>query len=281
MSKLAYEYGLMGITMPLPSGQPELQFFSYLRAYLEVWDPTIESWVPMSMGSKIIGIANIYWPISPLVFDIEGPPLLVPENSAMVDMDPLFEMFASVYDDIEYTTDSVIMQNTTLGRYFYYHFDVPTGRMIMMHGWTRTPLPGSEWNFMSIYTKKVETLSTGNNQFSLESDFTVDINVDVELDVIAGPTPQYIYSVIPYNPINASLPNGIGLIFFDQLITNYGQVDGNITIIIAFASIFLSQVELFFFAFNMSGTNGWDQAPPEFYDTIVYDYICKYYYYED
>ena len=72
--------------------------------------------------------------------------------------------------------------------------------------------------------------------------------------------------------MNSSLPNGIGLIFFDQLITQYGLIDGNITIIITFTSIFLSQVELFFFGFNMSGTNGWDEAPPEFYDTIVYDY---------
>jgi hypothetical protein len=146
----------------------------------------------------------------------------------------------------------------------------------MMHGWVKAPGPGSEWNFISSYTKKVETLSTGSNSFSLESDFSIDISVSVEMDVLAGPTAEYIYSVIPFNPVNITLPNGTALIFFDQLITNYGQIDGNLTFTIVFPStIDLSQTELFFFAYNVSGSEEWNIAPPEFYDDIVYDFVAN------
>ena len=95
--------------------------------------------------------------------------------------------------------------------------------------------------------------STGSNTFSLESEFSIDISINVEMDVLAGPTSEYIYSVLPFNPVNITLPNGTALIFFDQLITNYGQVDGNITFTIVFpSSIDLTQTELFFFAYNVS-----------------------------
>jgi hypothetical protein len=271
MTELANLYGTIGVSIPI-TGQPELQFFSYVEAYFEVWDTDTESW--SLMGTDIIGIANIYWPISPIIFEAGGPPLLVPENTIASDMDDFFVMFESIYDEITYTSsDTVILHNSTEDKTLYYHFDVPTGRVIMMHGWVKAPIPGSEWTFLSSYMKKVETLSAGSNSFALQSDFSVDVSVDVEMNVLAGPTAEYIYCVIPFNPVNVSLPNGTALIFFDQLITNYGQVDGNITFTIYFPStVDLSQTELFFFAYNTSGTEEWDSPPPEFYDNIVYDY---------
>ncbi|MFX0076104.1 MAG: hypothetical protein ACFE96_11715 [Candidatus Hermodarchaeota archaeon] len=271
MTYLAYLYSTIGVTIPI-AGQPELQFFSYLEAEFEVWDTSSESW--SFMGYDIICIANIYWPISPLVFEAGGPPLLVPENTVASDMDDFFVMFESIYDEITNpSSDTIILRNSTEDKSLYYHFDIPTGRVIMMHGWAKAPVPGSEWTFISSYTKKVETLSAGTNSFALESDFSLDISVNVEMNVTAGPTAEYIYSVFPYNPVNISLPNGTALVFFDQLITNYGQIDGNITFTIIFPStIDLSQTELFFFAYNVSGSEEWNIVPPEFYDRIIYDF---------
>lgn len=272
MTELVNELGSMGIPLTVPSEQPELQFFSYLEAEFELWDITTESWVWDDYG--IIAIANIYWPISPLIFEAGGPPILMPENTEGSDLENLFDMFSPVYDDITYSTDYVMLRNSTLNRALTFNFDPTSGRIIMMHGWMNTPIPGSEWTYASMYPKFNEALSTGINQFTLQSDFMLDITVDIELNVsIGGPTPQYIYSVIPFNPVNITLPNGTALVFFDQLITNYGLIDGNITFTITFpSSIDLSQTKLFFFAFNMSGTNQWDSPPPEFYDAIIYDY---------
>ena len=275
MTELAIEYSSIGVTMPMPPGQPEFQFFSYLEGEYEIWEPSTESW--SAEGSNIFAIANIFWPISPLIFDVGGPPLLVPESTEGSDMNNLFEMFSPVYDDISYTTDTVILHNSTEDKTLYYHFDTATGRNIMMHGWATIPIPGAEWNFISIYTKKVETLSTGHNQFTLQSDFTLDISVSLDFDVhVGGPLPQYIYSVIPFDPVNVTLPNGTALIFFDQLITNYEQIDGNLTFTIVFPStIDLSHTKLFFFAYNTSGTEEWNSPPPDFYDNIVYNYTAN------
>jgi hypothetical protein len=205
---------------------------------------------------------------------VGGPPLLVPENTIASDMDDFFVLFDSVYDEITYTTsDTIILHNSTEDKTLYYHFDTLTGRVIMMHGWANAPFPGSDWNFISTYTKKGETLSTGSNSFTLESDFTLDISIDLEIDVLPGNISEYVYSIIPFNPVNISLPNGTALIFVDHLITNYGQIDGNLTFTITFPStVDLSQTELFFFGYNMSGAEEWGSPPSEFLDNIVYDY---------
>ena len=34
----------------------------------------------------------------------------------------------------------------------------------------------------------------------------------------------------------------------------------------------LNNMEIFLFAYNMSGTYEWDEAPPEVYTAIIYDY---------
>lgn len=274
MTRLAKEFDSMGLNMVLPTDQPELQFFSFVTATHELWDPSSESWISLIMGDGILAIANIYWPITPLIFDLGSPPFLVPENTQASDMEGLFTMFDPIYDIITYDQDTVILTNSTEGKTLYFHFDESSGRMIMMHGWANMPMSGSDWNYMSLYMKKVETLSTGNNQFSLESDFTIDITVDVDLDVsVGGPLPEYIYCVIPFNPVNVTLPNGTALIFFDQLITNSAMIDGNITFTIQFpTTINLAQTQLFFFGYNTSGNEDWGAPSDEFFDNIIYNY---------
>ena len=275
MTEFVKMINLEGIPLSISSSQPEYQYFTYLGAFYEMWDSTTESWDLMDY--RIIGIANIYWPISPLIFEAGGPPLLMPKDTVGSDLQDLFNMFSPVYDDITYSTNYVLLRNSTLDRTLSFYFDVPTGRTIMMDGWMTLPIPGSEWNYMSFYTKNNETLSTGLNHITLESDFDVDIQVNVDLVVtVGGPSPEYIYSVLPYSPVNVTLPNGTALVFFDQLITNSGLIFENITYTITLPStIDLHNIKIFFFAYNMSGSEQWDQPPSEFYDLIIYDYTTN------
>jgi hypothetical protein len=147
MTFLAQEYNYYGIPMVLPSSQPEYQFFSYIVADLEYWDPDTESW---SYGtSNIIAIANIYWPVSPLVFDIGGPPMLMPEGTTSSQLTDIFALFSPVYDDITHNPGHILLRNTTVNRELNFYFDSATGRMTMMSGWSKMPIPGSEWTYMS------------------------------------------------------------------------------------------------------------------------------------
>ncbi|MFW9902159.1 MAG: hypothetical protein ACFFDY_12915, partial [Candidatus Thorarchaeota archaeon] len=68
MSLVVQEYNYMGIPLVLPSGQPEYQFFSCPVAEMEYWDPDTESW--SYAMENAIGVANIYWPVSPLIFEM-------------------------------------------------------------------------------------------------------------------------------------------------------------------------------------------------------------------
>ena len=68
----------MGLS--IPSGQPELQFYSVLFADMEEWDDGSSTWV--YEDTNAIAVSNIYWPISPLQFDF-GPPLIMPENTVI------------------------------------------------------------------------------------------------------------------------------------------------------------------------------------------------------
>ncbi|MFX0043356.1 MAG: hypothetical protein ACFE8L_10625, partial [Candidatus Hodarchaeota archaeon] len=102
------------------------------------------------------------------------------------------------------------------------------------------------------------------------TDMTVTVNLNVS---IGGPAPEYIYNFLPYNPVNVSVPEGTPLAYFDQLITNWVLIDGNITMTMTLPpSIDLNEIELRFYAYNMSGTLEWDEAPPEIYNQIIYDY---------
>jgi hypothetical protein len=108
----------------------------------------------------------------------------------------------------------------------------------------------------------------------MNSDFITDMTVTVNLNVSIGlPTPEYIYNLLPYNPVNVSVPEGTPLAYFDQLITNWVHINGNITMTMTLpSSIDLNEIELRFYAYNMSGTLEWDEAPSYIYNQIIYDY---------
>lgn len=272
MTFLVEYYNYYGVPMTLPSGQPEFQFFSYIYASVEEWNPSTQSWD--YDGTIDLAIANIYWPISPLIFEMGGAPMLLPEDTSSSELTGIFDMFSPIYDDITYSTGLVILRNSTLDRTLYFYFDEVSGRMTMMYGWGNMPVPGAEWNYMTYYPKFYRALSFGTNSFTMNSDFITDMTVTVELDVsLGGATPEYIYNFLSMNPVNVSVPEGTALAYFDQLITYYALIDGNITMTMTLpSSIDLNNIELRFYAYNMSGTLEWDEAPPEFYSTIIYDY---------
>ena len=277
MTALIEYYNFIGIPMTLPSGQPEYQFFSCLLTSLEVWDPSTESWTADSVP-RDFAIANIYWPISPLIFEYHLIPMIMPEDTSISELTNIFDLFSSVYDNITYSTGHVILRNSTLDRTLDFYFDETSGRITMMNGWAKLPVPGEEWNYMSVYPKFYETFGPSFHSFQFDSDFITDITIDLEFNVtIGGPGIEYIYNFLPYNPINVSVPKGTPLAYFDQLIINYGLIQpNNITMTMTLPlSIDLQENDIFFFAFNMSGTNEWNEAPPELYDTIVYNYIAN------
>ncbi|MFX1496196.1 MAG: hypothetical protein ACFFBH_01585 [Promethearchaeota archaeon] len=274
MSEYYDQLSSMGISLTFPSSQPELQFFSYIEADFEEWDPIAESW--HYTGNDPFAIANIYWPISPIQFEF-GPPLLMPENTDSSELMELFSVYGTVYDDITYGHGYVILKNSTLDRSLNYYFDEASGRVTMMYGWMTSPIPGEDWSYMSIYPMFHRACPVGSNSFQPQSDFPMSISVDIEFNVnVSGYGVEYIYSMFPYNPTNDSLPQGTALAYFDQLLINYTYIDGNISMTITLpSSIDLNSATLYIFAWNMSGTEDWDTPPPEFYDTIVYDYIAN------
>jgi len=273
MTFLVEYYNYIGIPMTLPSGQPEFQFFSYIEASIEEWNPSTQSWD--YDGTRDLAIANIYWPISPLIFELGGAPMLLPEDTSSSELTGIFEMFSPIYDDITYSTGLVILRNSTLDRTLYFYFDEVSGKVTMMHGWGNMPIPGAEWSYMTYYPKFYRQLSNGTNFFTMNSDFITDMTLTVELNVAAvgGPLPEYIYNFLSMNPVNVSVPEGTPLAYIDQLFTYYALINGNITMTMTLpSSIDLNNIELRFYAFNMSGTLEWDEAPPDFYTTIIYDY---------
>ncbi|MFX0042268.1 MAG: hypothetical protein ACFE8L_05095, partial [Candidatus Hodarchaeota archaeon] len=195
MTFLVEYYNYYGIPMTLPSGQPEYQFFSYLVASYEGWNPLTQSWD--YGGTNMFAIANIYWPISPTIFEIPIMPILMPEDTSVSELINIFDIFDPVYDIITYNTGHVSLRNSALDRTLDFYFDEASGRMTMMDGWGNIPGPGSDWNYMSIYPKFYRQLSTGSNSFTMSSDFITDMTVTVNLNVsIGGPAPEYIYNFL-------------------------------------------------------------------------------------
>jgi hypothetical protein len=161
-----------------------------------------------------------------------------------------------------------------MNRDLNFHFDETSGRVTMMNGWSKTPGPdptGSEWNYMSIYPKFHQTIAPGSNSFTLSTDFPSGITVELDLDIgPAAPGAALIYNYFDKNPVDVSLPAGIPLAYFDQLLTDYTSISGNITMTITLPpSIDVSNMVFFFYAFNMNGTYEWDAAPPDFYVDYV------------
>lgn len=72
------------------------------------------------------------------------------------------------------------------------------------------------------------------------------------------------------NPVNVSVPEGTPLVFFDQLLINWSLISGNITTTVTLpTSIDVDDIIIYLYAYNMSGTLEWDEAPPEFYNNYV------------
>jgi hypothetical protein len=264
---MSYLFSPMGI--PLPSGQPEYQFFSYLYAERYGWDVYADSW--MYDGDQPFAIANNYWPVSPLQFEF-GPPLLMPMGTTSSELSNLFDFYGTIFDDITYSTGHVLMRNSTLDREWNFHFDETTGRLEMMYGWIKQPAPGEEWHHMSIYPKFYEELSAGTTHHIVaQTDFLTGMIVGMDITVDPGiPGSALVSNYFPMNPINISIPEGTPLAFFDQLLINWSYITTNITITITFpSSIDIDEIIFYFYAYNMSGTLEWDEAPPEYYDNYV------------
>jgi hypothetical protein len=267
MSAMIADYSTMGITMTLPTGQPEFQFFSYLEALIEVWDADTQSWTPDT--TRPWAIANIYWPISPISFQF-GPPVLMPEGTTSSELGPIFDFFGDIYDDISYSPGQVVLRNTTLNRELNFHFDEVSGRVTMMNGWSNDPGPGSDWNYMSLYPKFYRPLNIGSNSFTANTNFPIT-GLTVNINVSVGATgTALIYNYFPMNPVNVSVPEGIPLAYFDQLYSNFTAISSNVTMTVTLPlSINVSEMIFYFYAYNMSGTLEWDAAPPDFYDDYV------------
>jgi hypothetical protein len=168
------------------------------------------------------------------------------------------------------------MRNSTIDREIHYYYDEPSGIVTMMHGWGSLPGSFSGWHYISYYPKFYQALTSGFNSFSMSTHFPTGLNVNIELTT-TDTGASYIANFFPMNPVNVSLPLGVPFAYFDQLITNYSLISGNITMTITLPpSIILSSVVFLFYAYNMSGTNQWDAAPNEFYRySVTYNYIAN------
>ncbi|MBY9006266.1 MAG: hypothetical protein KGD63_05875 [Candidatus Lokiarchaeota archaeon] len=277
MSALVQEFNSMGTSMSLPSDQPDIQFFSYVMASIHKWDSSLGTWV--SEGEDMLAIANIYWPISPISFEIlEGPPLLMPINTNSSELIDLFDLFSVVYDDITYSSGHIVMRNTTLNKELHFHFDEISGKTLMMYGWATQPAPGGEWNYMALYPKFDQELSVGVNTFSFSTDLPPSISVSMEFTVGATADPgSFIHNYFPMNPVNATLPNSTLLAYFDMLFTNPSVITSNVTITIQLPSILdINNLAILLFGYNMSGNLEWELAPPEFYlENTIFDNITN------
>jgi len=199
------------------------------------------------------------------------PPRIIPKGTISTDFQNIFDMFAQIYDDITYGNDYIIMRNTTLEKELHFYFNGTAGKVHYIGGWNYI----GTWVYMSIYPKYIETLSTGLNVLSFQSDFVTDITSTVTVTT-SGPGVEYIFAGLSHNPVNESLPIGTPLWYFDQLIINSSLITGNITMTITFPwSIDLSMVDLHLFAWDMGGTLEWTEPPPEVYDAIIYNYITN------
>ena len=269
MTELAESSG--GI-FTLPSGQPELQFFATIYADFEVWDPMSETW--QYDTQELMAMANIYWPIAPhSIGTAYGFPMIVPIGITGADFSTLFDIYSSVFDVINYGSNYVTLLNSTLSRELKLFLDSTTGRLTYLGGWVNQPGGGlSDWEYTSAYPIYNQTLNPGINTFQFHSDFISDIIITVQVNLTTAGA-EYFYAYLSENPVVALLPNGTAIAYFDQLIINSSHIYGNITYTITFPSrLDLNEIDLYFFAFNMSGLSQWGEPPPEFYDNIIYDY---------
>ncbi len=281
--------------LPLPTGQPELQFFSVVMGLVEHWDRELEEWapefVPDGLGGpgpaglppppmiRPIAAANKYWAIAPPMLG-GNPPMLLPNGTTGLDPEfqNLFDLMGFMFDDIQYGLNWASFSNTTAGTYMYYNFSLSTGMTTLLHGWSYRfdyYFGHFDWYFFSFYNETSVPLFPTLNTITLQSLWVLDVLITAEISVSA-PGAQFIYALNAINPVNEPIPMGDDLFYLDIKITNHSLLTANISFDITIpSSIDLSTEYLYFFGWykDSDTTNPeWGGVPQEFYDSIVYDY---------
>ncbi|MBY9016169.1 MAG: hypothetical protein KGD68_10790, partial [Candidatus Lokiarchaeota archaeon] len=260
-----------GLFTKIP-GQPELQFFKALVAEIEEFDEETGTWD--NIGDELFLEANIYWPISPYaMFGGVAPPLFIPQGFTGEDFENLLAMLGGMFDEMTFTEDHVFLRNSTNNKEYDAYVDTTSGRITFMGGWMN--MPGgddSSWMYMSIYPMFNETLNSGTNVISVPNDAIGGIALSLINIITSNTEVELVNAILDHNPINTSITNGTVLYYNDLLITNTTGLE-NITFYIKFDESFdLENYNLTFWAWNMSGNNEWESAPPEATDMFVYDY---------
>ncbi len=259
---------------PKPTGQPELQFFTEIYAESAQWHKNDEMWnIHPTNNKTLFAAANEYWPIAP--FAMMGAfPLYFPEGTVATDFQNLFGMMTSMFDDITYNPGQIIMRNTTANKELQMHFDETTGRMTYLGG---DDMMESDWIYMSVYPEYIENLDPGSNHFTLQSDFSMDTTVEADIyTATSGSGVDYLYALLPFNPIETPLPNGTALLYLDAKITNHTQIGENISMTVTLPpSLDLSTLDIFLYAWNMGGTSEWDEPPPDFWLSVTFNYAAN------
>ncbi|MFX1569986.1 MAG: hypothetical protein ACFFCV_16650 [Promethearchaeota archaeon] len=256
-----YDVTTLGVS--IPSGQPKFQFFTEIHAEFAQWLPATEEWY--TYGTSILSAANEYWPFAPYLMGT-SPPLLMPKGTTTTDLQYWSDSMASMYDSITYNPGHIIFRNTTANKELNMIFNETTGIFKYFGGYYYM----GDWVYMSMYQEFIQNLNTGTNNFVLLDNYDMDSTVTVNIDVQVGSTtPDFIYALLPYNPIGISLPNGTALLYLDHKITNYTVIDGNVTMTVQFpSSIHFSIDTIYFWVWNVSSTSQWI-LPTQ---TIIYNY---------
>jgi hypothetical protein len=266
-ANMTYLVETSGGLFTLPSGQPGLQFFSVLLANFDVWDSSSETWV-FDASEEVIGMGNSYYPLSPLALGMGyGFPLAFPTGVIGSDFSGLFDVYGIIYDDITYGTDFVTLVNTTLNRQLNFHFESTTGLLTFLGGWVNQPGGDpDDWDYTSVYPLHFENLTLGVSSIDLDNSLVPDIDISVDLNVSSLPF-EYLYALLPFNPVNISLPNGIAICYLDHITTHPSVISENITITITLSlTINLATTEVYLYAWNVSGSSTWEMAPPAAYE---------------
>ena len=261
-----------GLFMTIP-GQPELQFFKVVIADFEEFDEETGTW--QYKGDDLFLEANTYWPISPTaMFGGTSPPLFIPLGFTGEDFEDLLGMLSSVFDEMTFTEGRANLRNSTLDKEYDTYIDISTGQITFMGGWMN--MPGgddTDWMYMTLYPMHNETLHSGTNSISVPSDAVSEIAVS-NIEIITNNTGiEIVNALLAYNPTNTSITNGTVLYYSDLFITNSTGLE-NLTLYVKFDGAFdINDYNLTFWAWNMSGNNQWEAAPPEeVADIIVYNY---------
>jgi len=261
-----------GLFTKIP-GQPELQFFKIVIAELEEFNEVTGTW--QSNGDYIFLEANTYWPISPYaMYGPTIPPLFIPLGFTGEDVENLLGVFSDVFDEMTFTEDRVNLRNSTIGKDYDIYIDISTGQITFLGGWMN--MPGGDdttWMYMAIYPMHNETLHSGTNSISVEINDAISELAVANIDIITNNTGiEVVNAILAYNPTNTSITNGTVIYYNDLLISNTTGLE-NLTFYIKFDESFdLNNYNLTFWAWNMSGNNEWEAAPPEATDMFVYDY---------